>query len=326
MNGMDRNRRFPWTPLYALTLIICATISSLTGCGSGGSSPSNATPTPTMTPTATPTPPAGISPVTARIFGAEGVTAVRDDSAARVQIIWQASPTIPLSNVLEYHIYRDAQIIGVASRSNFLFVDDASVPAGTSVNYAVPDSSGSGLSNRESLVPALTVGVTHSYQITVVYQIPDSGGANGGGNGGGGGAATNTAYRETTLSAVSGPTTPLARPGVIGPTGTTNLQNFPVTFQTVRGGDAYIFEFSAAADFSSKIALGPLPATYKDAATVSAAFDLSASFPNATFPAGTPIYCRVGVRASGDALTPLPNQTPNGGDYIYSSVAPFVKN
>ena len=326
-------------------LLVGATL--LTSCGSGGSG-NSATPTPTATPTATPTPTptpaAGISAVEARAYVTDSLTTPRDNFAARVEITWRPPSDIPTQNILEYHIYRDDHIIGVGARMNTQFIDDASLPAGTTVPYSTTGANGGATDSLTTLlatIPTLTVGETHFYRITVLYQSAafdgTTGGGNGGGNvgggttgggtGGGGGGGNGVTYRETALSMASGPATPLARPGITEPTTAQDIRHLSVTFETVPGADTYVFEFSSTADFKNKVVLGPFPFSYADAATISAPFDLSASFPDAAFPAGTRLFFRVGARALTDTPGPISIGTPNGGDYIYSAPSTsFTRN
>jgi hypothetical protein len=243
----------------------------------------------------------------------------------------------------------------------------------------------------------LTVGITHRYQITIVYQqvqavssgnqggistgggggggiggggggiggggggIGGGGGGIGGGGGGGigggggttggiggggnttggGGNTGNTIiYRETALRATSGGATPIVRPSVTGITdqgrpvdgqsGTAALNNVAIEFQTVAGADKYIFEFSNDPSFKKKVVKGPFFFPSSNTGATSNSFDIRNDLKNV--PEGGLIWFRVGARNSVDDPGPLGIDTPNGGDYVYSSgnttfrVAPSAPN
>ena len=74
----------------------------------------------------------GISKVTARAYSEASVstgtgTAVSSDPSARVEVTWQPAPDIPVNNIIEYHIYRDEQIIGVVLRQSTVFFDSSTL-------------------------------------------------------------------------------------------------------------------------------------------------------------------------------------------------------
>jgi hypothetical protein len=80
----------------------------------------------------------GIGKIEARAFAEGSVTTPLDPSAARVQLTWQPAGDIPVNNVLEYHIFRDDQIIGVTARQQTTFIDFPAVganPTFTQVTY-----------------------------------------------------------------------------------------------------------------------------------------------------------------------------------------------
>ena len=349
----------------------------------------------------------GIGKVVARAYAEGSVPASLDTAAARVELTWETAPDIPLRNVIEYHIYRDQQIIGVASQNNRTFTDTTSpifnqvsyntVTYGGSVGNPNPgngtttsattttttttttgtNTTGTGtgtgtggntnnsgntagnsqpqsqLSQVTAPVAPMSAGVTHTYQVTVLFQrvtaaIPSTGGGGttGGGTTGGGGTGTtgggttggtgtgggtgttgNTsgggiAYQETALRSSSGPVTPVARPAATGPVTAQNIRSFRVNFSTVQGADQYVFEFASDPSFSNKVVRGPFYVQFTAASTASEVFDISRDFPDSRVPAGGNIYYRVGARASNDRPGPLEarnrGSVPSGDNYIYS--------
>ena len=75
-----------------------------------------------------------VSNVTARAYAESSVISSLDTSAGRVELTWNDRSGIPTQNIVEYHIYRNNQIIGIASPGNRFFVDDILTP--TSFNYS----------------------------------------------------------------------------------------------------------------------------------------------------------------------------------------------
>lgn len=122
----------------------------LTGCGGGGSGGSSPTPTPS------PTNATGLSPVTATVAG------------ETVDLSWAVPADIPVRSIVEYHIYRDNQIIGTAPAGVNLFADGPPAQGAHTVTWE--RANGLALIQTSSLAPALTAGVLHSYQITALYQ------------------------------------------------------------------------------------------------------------------------------------------------------------
>ena len=219
-------------------------------------------------------------------------------------------------------------------------------------------------------VTPLTTGITHRYQITIVYQAVQAvttgnaggvgtgttggggiGGNTGGGGIGGGGAVggttsgttttgggngtnggnntngTSVIYRETALRASSGAATPVVRPSINGvdlqgantggQSSSASLKTVAVNFQTVSGADQYVFEFAKDPGFKNKVVKGPFYFPSANTTAASDPFDLRSGFQDV--PLGQFIFFRVGARNSLDQPGPLGQDTPNGGNYIYSA-------
>jgi hypothetical protein len=296
-----RSRCFP-------LLISVAVIASLNGCGGGSDSPSTTatpTPTPTVTPTPTPTP-SGIPPIIARAFAEPSVPGANDASAARVEVRWSAPSDVPVNNILEYHVYRDNQIIGVTTRNQTNFTDGPLPDGGFNTVTFQRLTPGGSLEQIITSLTALAVGVSHTYSVEVLYQVPGSG------------------FRLTTLRTASGLVTPVARPGVTGPTTTQDLSRVRVAFQTVQGADQYVFEFADNPDFTGKVTEGPLNFAPVVENQETPTVDLSPVF--ASLPNDRRIYFRVGARNSTDAFAPLSPGIVNGGNFVYSTPLSFPKS
>lgn len=157
----------------------------LTGCGGSGNSTSNTTiPTATATPTpnASPTPASGIVPTTAtRFTNAQGVAGVR--------VAWSLGADVTPSNVVEYHVFRDGQIVGVATPLQNTFDDlvmgDFTNLTANSVVY--PGNSNINIAGTlvatSFIVPVFLPSVAHEYWVTVIFRQDSS-------------------YRQTTLGSV----------------------------------------------------------------------------------------------------------------------------
>ncbi|MFM7320465.1 MAG: hypothetical protein ACKO5K_02935 [Armatimonadota bacterium] len=372
---------------------------------------------------------AGIVGVNARAYAEYSIATSNDPLAARVELRWRAAPDVPQNNVIEYHIYRNEEIIGVTPRNQLTFVDSPSrvgqvtfneisyaggifIPGATTTaggttnggganaggnnaggnnaggNNAGGNNAGGGNGNDPSIpnslrqitrdVAPLTVGVTHRYRVSVLYKqvvaadlslggggggglgggggigggglgggglgggggiggggLGGGGGIGGGGLGGGGGIGgggiggggiggggnagggqngTQLLYRESNVEAVSGPVTPIARPGITGPTTDQDLRRVVVTFRTVQGANEYCVEFSDSPNFKKKVQMAPFIAPFAaglDSRTE--AYNIFDAFPRASR-----IYFRVGARNAIDAPGPVGKDTPNADSFVYS--------
>jgi hypothetical protein len=119
------------------------------------------------------------------------------------------------------------------------------------------------------------------------------------------------------VEATSGAVTPIARPGVTGPTVDQDLRRVTVSFRTTPGANEYVAEFSSRPDFKNKVQKGPFTAPYLsgiDSRTET--FDISTEFRNLR--SGDRVYYRVGGRNAGDLPGPVGKDTPNAGDFVYS--------
>jgi hypothetical protein len=152
------------------------------------------------------------------------------------------------------------------------------------------------------------------------------GGIGGGGIGGGGGGGGSTIiYQESNLTAESGASTPLARPGVLSNQPTRELGIVKITYQTVQGANQYVVEFSSDPSFRKKVQRGPFFQQFSSSPTVTESYDLTTDF--ASLRQGDRIYFRVGARNSLDDPGPLGRYTANGDNYIYSQDgASFTKS
>ena len=184
----------------------------------------------------------------------------------------------------------------------------------------------------------LTVGVTHTYRVEVVFQqllatAPTSSGTGNGTGGTNTGGSTNTGgtntggtnngntsqivYKVGNIQAVSGAATPIARPQTVGPVSDQNLASVRITFRTVQGADQYIVEFATDPSFSNKKTRGPFFSAFTGGGTTQTdILDLSNDFNSVA--AGGRLYYRIGGRNSQDNPGPLKRGVPNGGEYIYS--------
>ena len=136
----------------------------------------------------------------------------------------------------------------------------------------------------------------------------------GGGNAGGGQNGTTLLYRESNVEAVSGPVTPIARPGITGPTADQDLRRIVVTFRTVQGANEYCVEFSDTPNFKKKVQMVPFIAPFAAGLeSRTEAYNIFDAFPRATR-----IYFRVGARNAIDAPGPVGKDTPNADSFVYS--------
>ena len=80
---------------------------------------------------------ANIVGVTARAYAAGDNTTPGDSSAARTEITWKPAGDINEQNIIEYHIYRNGQLIGVSPRSRKTFTDGPFIGGSVSYNEIV---------------------------------------------------------------------------------------------------------------------------------------------------------------------------------------------
>jgi hypothetical protein len=367
---------------------------------------------------------AGVVGVTARAYAAGDNTASGDPTAARVELSWKPAQDVSELNIIEYHIFRNGQLIGVSPRNRRIFVDGpfiggqitynqivfgggspqgaingsgnsgngttagtttagtttagtttAGTTAGTTTTGTGTATAGgntqgqSGQNDPNQLATAsafpapLPVGVTNRYTVSVLFrrltanQAAQSGGGAGGGVGGGagggvgggggagggvgggvggggagggvgggGGAGNNQfSYQESNVTANSGASTPVARPGVINSQAIRQLRDVAITYQTVQGATQYVTEFASDPSFRKKFQRGPFFQTFSSTPTTTESYDLTEDFKNLR--SGDRIYFRVGARNSNDDPGPTGKDTPNGDNYIYSQDgASFAKS
>ena len=289
-------------------LLFCLGLIGVAGCGgsdNGGTSP---TPSPSPSPSPSTTPTAGLPKIMARAYQRVG-------SQPQIFVTWEAPTDIATTSIIEYQIYRDSQIIGVATPNNRAFYDSIDLPTPLTYNtVAFGGAAISGTSPASTLqqittpVTALAFGAAHIYSLQVVYQRAGSPGN----------------FATTALGVGGGPVTALNAPSLIGPTTDQPITNLSLVFATVQGADTYVLEFSADPNLADKVVRGPFSIVFATTATTSDVIDIATEFPNATYPAGTRIYCRVGCKNAADALPPLTN-APHGDNYIYSNVLSFAK-
>ena len=148
----------------------------------------------------------GISRVTARAFSEASVAtgtgaSLTNDPSARVEVTWQPAPDVPVTNILEYHIYRDEQIIGVTTRQT-TFIDSSTIGqfggslTANFVSYTGAQGNPFGSGN---ILPTSTTGGN------------TTGGTNGNNNGGTNTGTNSTSLAQGQLVPVTGITvTPLA--------------------------------------------------------------------------------------------------------------------
>ncbi|MES2460484.1 MAG: hypothetical protein V4671_07860 [Armatimonadota bacterium] len=194
-----------------------------------------------------------VSNLQARAFAETSVTSTADIAAGRVEITWSDRSGVPAQNIIEYHIYRNNQIIGIAAPGNRIFIDNIVLPTVFSYNQiSFGDAGGTNFSgqntddntggngtggnggnagqanatgpetpnsitNIETIAPVLPVGTPSVYKVTTLYRQIQAvqGDTNAGQNGGGGGTTGG-----------GGGTT-----GGGGGGGTTTGQNVPILFR-----------------------------------------------------------------------------------------------
>lgn len=275
---------------------------------------------------------AGISKVTARAFADPSVTTALDPAAGRVRIEWESASDVPFNNIVQYHVFRDGQIIAALPRSQRSFVDQ---PTGLLpfdyTTLAFGGDGGGGNNNggaalgteldtvEDVVPPPLRVGVPHRYQVNVLYQRLLAPVATGTGGGGGGNQDNNIQYQETAVEASSSLATPITRPGALQPTTDQDLSRVRFTYRTVEGANQYVIELSDRPDFGNKQSIGPFFTSFTGGADSQTDIqDLNGRFPNT---AGLRIYYRVGARNSNDSpgVDGGRNATPNGDAFIYSA-------
>lgn len=251
-------------------------------------------------------------------------------SSARVRVNWSNALDIPAQNIVEYHVFRDGQIIGRTFPGDTEFLDPVDAVPFT---YRQVQTDDEGLPTEleeidVEAVPGLTVGVTHRYRVNVVYRRIIISTGTGGGGGGGGTGDGDTQFQETSLTSSTKNATPIARPGVVGPTGSQRLggtnEGVTIVFSTVQGANSYVFEFADNAAFNNKKVKGPFTFGYTPGQnSQSIRFDLRDDFRdivNSTNGGeGRIIFFRVGARNQTDDPGPISEGVPNGGPYIYSS-------
>ena len=133
-----------------------------------------------------------VSNISARAYAESSVTSSLDTSAGRVELKWDDRTGIPVQNIVEYHIYRNNQIIGKANPGNRFFVDDITVA--TTFGYTqIAFSNGGGTNTAsQSNISGGGTGTT-------------TGTTTGGGGGGNGGNTNNSGGPEqpTTLVTIA---------------------------------------------------------------------------------------------------------------------------
>ncbi len=367
---------------------------------------------------------AGIVGVQARAYAEASIVTSGDPTAARVEVRWKPAPDVPFNNIIEYHIYRNEDLVGVSPRNQMYFIDSplrqgtltynriqyagggfqpttaggtttgGTTTAGGTNNGGTNggnnnNGGGNGGNGNDPSIPSslaqatvdvapLTVAATHRYRVAVLYKqlqaadlsggnngggaggiggggiggggiggggiggggiggggiggggiggggiggggggnIGGGGGGNIGGGGGGNNGGTQILYRESNVEATSGAVTPIARPGVTGPTVDQDLRRVTVSFRTTPGANEYVAEFSSRPDFRNKVQKGPFTAPYLagiDSRTET--FDISNEF--RSLRSGDRVYFRIGGRNAGDLPGPVGKDTPNAGDFVYS--------
>lgn len=168
---------------------------------------------------------AGIIGVSARAFAEASSITSGDPTAARVEVRWKPAPDVPYNNIIEYHIYRNEDLVGVAPRNQMFFVDSplrqgtltynfvsyagggfepttgegtttGGTTGGTTAGGGNNAGGGGGNGNDPSIpstlgqktviVTPLTVAATHRYRIAVLYKQLQAADLNGNSGGGGG--------------------------------------------------------------------------------------------------------------------------------------------
>ncbi|MBC8102272.1 MAG: hypothetical protein H7Z41_06770 [Cytophagales bacterium] len=111
-----------------------------------------------------------VNNVTARAYVENSVTASADPSAGRVEITWSDRSGIPINNIVEYHVYRNNQIVAKVSPGVRIFIDSPDLP--TTFTYQQIGFAGGG-------------GTNFSGQNSGTTTTTNTGTNNGGGNAGG---------------------------------------------------------------------------------------------------------------------------------------------
>ncbi|MBC7806689.1 MAG: hypothetical protein H7145_11110 [Akkermansiaceae bacterium] len=87
-------------------------------------------------------------------------------SPSRVQVTWQASPDVPPNNIVEYHVFRDGQLIGSTPPVTTQYFD-STTPSGE-LTYNRLD--GTVLTSVTAMPPTLVTGMSHIYSVTVLFR------------------------------------------------------------------------------------------------------------------------------------------------------------
>ena len=129
------------------------------GCSGGGGGTVNpvATPSPSATPAIT------------------GVTARQTAKGLDVAVQWAAPTFTPTTNVVEYHIYRNNVLVGVASKATFIYNDAPSIDQSSFTYYTISASDTTKLTLVTVPTPsALFLGVPVTYRVTALYATPET--------------------------------------------------------------------------------------------------------------------------------------------------------
>lgn len=219
-------------------------------------------------------------------------------------------------NVVEYHVWRNdiatpvlAAPTGLGQNEAF---DDAN--ARDDVAYVSADPQSHAQTSGTTDVPAMTLGRSYKYYVSAVYIVDSVGG---------------TQYFETQRKA-AGQATPIAQIPVADmrlPLSGSQVNLHRVTFEWLsrRGADTYVVEASTDPLFrnpeyvSGRVTFSPgMDGQPVRLEVTEALYNLFKSVSSET-----PIYWRVGARASSDSPGPIPADGRSSMRYIYSEVSQF---
>lgn len=236
-----------------------------------------------------------------------------------IKISWDASLANG-KNVIEYHIWRDAEqtpIGAVAPVGLSYFIDD--VAAGTRyVSYLAVDPVTHNKTTATANLSHPAIGAAHRYYVSAVYQTEQPAGS---------GAFK---YYETD-KAPTGPatiTSTMYSADLLSPYSdqwdVDLLAGVSFQFNSRMGADDYIIQLSTSPIFSAPEYTSPVVKSSPDADNVPISFDtnnVSALFSNAQ--AGSRLWWRVGVRNSHDSPGPVPNMGKPDMTFLFSEPNSF---
>lgn len=205
-----------------------------------------------------------------------------DGSLLRIILTWEPPTTAKEDAVIEYHVWRDDDLVGVAAPSQRVFVDGA---APRPVTYQQPSAAGA-LESRTLTPTPMPLYTPMRYRVSFLARFGST-------------------VEERPLLPTDTIATAIWYPSVDDAPLFWRYAHEKVGFNflPVVGANRYVAELSTTADFESVKTLGPVSFTSSPETRVSYVFrgtiDLVALFPRLQAP--TSLYLRVGARNAQDS-------------------------